>query len=203
MSGKVEGVTHPANLADGATITETYVDNVTNSIIGLDGALAKVEPIHVATSVDVSNDATENTLFTYEVPANTLGTGNIVRFDAGLYWYNNSGVVSQQLTLKLYYGSTTVSDTFDLETANTTKYRPIICNGAVVATGATDTQQAYVAWSAMTRMSVGPEYGDLDQTFAEDSTTALDFKLTGQLSNAATTVKFGLIWAVVYLVDVS
>lgn len=198
MAGKVTGVTHPADLADGATITETWVDNVTNSIVGLDGQLAKTEPVSVdTTKTDVNNTVSETDLFSYTVPANTLGTGNAIKLDGRFYAYNNTGV-QRNFTFKLYYGSTSVTLGSALPMGATTT-RMVNIRGSVAANGATGAQ---ILEGARYTSNNYPGLGE-DQSVAEDSTTALVFKVTITMDAASADIGVKQVWTSAELIDVS
>lgn len=201
MAGKVSGVTHPADLADGATVTETWVDNVTNSIVGLDGALGKDEVVHVVTAdAETSNDNTETTLWTYTVPANTMGTANMYHFEYAGYTYNGVGT-TYTTTYKLYYGSTSIS--FAHEMVNSSSNLPVYMQGSVQGNAATGAQILYAHFHTRQAGATPPSYGLIDTAVAEDSTGALDFKLTATLSSANANLRFGILWAKLYYVDVT
>jgi len=203
MAGKVSGVTHPSNLADGDTVTETWFDNVTNSVIGLDGALAQTEPVYVTTTkVTTSNTVTETNVFSYTVPANTLGTGNLVRFKS-VGRLTNTDASARTFTVKLYYGTTSINCVVSLIASAGT--HPVVIEGSIMADGATGAQTAHLmthrqSQDITTRQEI---QGATSEAFAEDSTGALALKVSITMSAADTTISWASFWTAVELVDVS
>lgn len=193
MAGVV--FTHPANLADGATITETYVDNVTNGLIAIDGVLARRYPLQSNNTIaTVSNSTTNLSVFNYTIPANTLGSGGVtIGFDAFCGYKSNTGS-TENIYAELVYGTTqcfgsATALNFKPVTGQNT-YSPLFLTGFIAGNGDTSTQIA-----GCSRVSSGwnnnfINLGGAIGSAAEDSTGALTFSL--ELKNGATDANLGV-----------
>lgn len=151
------------------------------------------------TDVDVTNTTTETNMFTYTVPAGLLGTNRILRLSLlGTYVANS---VTPTMSFRVYYGATLMyADTifglgataflggwefiFHLSARNATNVqelnaRLLFGNRAACVTGIGDLGSS----------SSGAAH-PIEGTAAEDSTTALDLRVTAQWSGANTTYHF-------------
>lgn len=120
-------------------------------------------------------DTTEDTLFTYSLPANTLlNVGNEINIEA----WGSVAATSATKTVKLYFG-TTVTQSFAYTTTQTGNWRI----GAKIIKQAASVQLAdinYDALGATTTRSLGNVTNG-----SETDTAAITIKITGQ-STAAT-----------------
>lgn len=126
----------------------------------------------------VASTTTETDVYTYSVPANTLGSNRMIRVTAfGTY----QTTLNQIITIRLIYGSTTVATrTVTSSTATDFVFRAYLC-----AAGSTSAQKGVLEVEAVA------DYG----TAAEDSTTALNLKLSADPSNnsASDTITFHIV----------
>lgn len=143
-----------------------------------------VDPITVMDNTNITtSDTSEVTLLSYEIPANTLSTDKLVRFEIPLEEIK-IGNSSQGVTLRLKYGSTTVATIVSSDSSART-YSGWI-RGAIKASGATNTQDGQIevfagsATSALALVSSG--HG----TATEDSTGALNIIVTSQAITTGT-----------------
>ena len=83
---KVTGVTLPSDLDDTDVATEAnFFNPVYESLSGLDTAVGKDETIYHTTEKLSFSETSETTMWTMTIPADTLGTGNIVKFKMFFY----------------------------------------------------------------------------------------------------------------------
>lgn len=138
--------------------------------------------------VTINNTTSETPLFTYTVPGGLLGTSKILRFRLSGYLASSNSVGDNTVTFKLYYGSTSISFTGQVDGSDTTG-KTFDIWGELVGIGATDSQ-----WLKVTGMSNSNEWRGVSgqgiqsafsTTVAEDSTGDLDFKLTATMVAAA------------------
>lgn len=140
-------------------------------------------------SVTVSNTTTETDLASFTIAANRLNNDSAFRLDADLS--DLDMVNNAVLTLRLYYGSTVVASVTITNNSGAafTNYSGTV-KGVLVADGATNAQKGFIRQFAGNGEFVGPSVrqtsttGTGTGTAAEDSTTALTFKLTAQWAAA-------------------
>ena len=142
----------------------------------------------------------ETTIFTFSIPANTIGTANLYHFQYAGYSYNSVGT-TYNVTYKLYYGSTSISYAHELKPNSINM--PIFMHGSVQGNGGTSAQILYANFMSGQNGSGDPSYGLIDDTVAEDSTGALDFKLTATLSSSNAGIRFGHLWSKIYYADIT
>lgn len=118
------------------------------------------------TPVTVVSTTTETTVYSYSVPANTLGTNRMIRLTAIVSYQTT---LNENITLTLTYGSTDVG--YMNLSSNTA--RTFVVEMYLVATGATGTQRG-----GFTAQNSSTAHG----TATENSTTALNLVLTAQPS---------------------
>ena len=205
MAGKVTSVTHPSNLADGDTITETWVDAVTTSIEGLDAALGQQEPVAISTSLLTVSNTTETALLSFTVGAGVLGAANAIEVAAFCRAYNTSGNGDTSYTFRLKYGSSTlVTLTNYIEDGNFSG--GVLVQGALHAAGATVQRGVLFSGGAFDVHNVGLSRGIWNSNYgtsAENSAGALTFSLTVQFPSAPGTARFYRLYAKALLIDVS
>ena len=147
---------------------------------------------------EVVSSVTETTVYTFSVPANTLGTNKALRITVLGDYLNNSGGVSN-LAIKLKYGATTALSYSEPSIAASATRRPVKFEAILAALGATGAQ---VAYGEIRRGSTAGVTGNVnfdDSTsftsgintgVAEDSTGALTLSVTVQHDINAATVSF-------------
>lgn len=139
------------------------------------------------TDVSISNDATENDLFSTSIAGGTLGTNNGLRFK--LYFKALSLLAGASVTLRLYYAATNVASiTITNATAGTINTIRGYSEGNLLASGATNTQEGTIYSAVDNQVLQAATSGLLfnfdDGTSAIDSTANQDFKVTAQFSAA-------------------
>ncbi len=163
-------IMNPANTAAKvANAIASYAPITTTPVI-LDSAVA---------STTVGNTAVETTLYTFSIPANTLGTANALRLVIIGSMLQNA---SKYLQVKLKYGATTVADAVTLSYFDSATTFSIKIEAFLVAQGATNSQfgTAYYKEGVINLGGVG-----IHGTAAEDSTGALDLVITAKWSAAS------------------
>jgi len=143
----------------------------------------------------VENTVTETDIFSYTVPANTLGTLNALHIRFGGSFLNSSGS-GVTYTMRFKFGATTLFSDVTASFASSAIRRPLDFDVVLAANGATNAQVfgGNVMMSVATAATIGvgdigtdeqAGYGPIlgvDST--EDSTANKDFKLTIQPSVA-------------------
>jgi hypothetical protein len=159
-----------------AATSKTYVD-------GLIATTAKLKDSNLA-DVTVASSTSETDLLSYTVPANLLGTGNILEFKLFVSDFAISD--TKTATFKLKYGGTTIA-TITYTQPNGVNVTRLKLNGAVYASGASAQEGSIEAIASQNNLQVGANncMGMDTQvgTAAEDSTGALDLKVTVQFNN--------------------
>lgn len=177
------------DLSDVSYIVSTTEPNLPNSEI------LKIIPLSIiATDNDVTNTNVETDLFSFSVPADTLGTDNALRLKMTGTLAANSG--SATITIKVYYGSTIMfQDTtgaFGASAILSAWFLELILS----AHNATNSQELGGIWQQGNRAAAAAGLGDLavsgigtgiEGTAAENSTTTLTFKVTITWSAAHST----------------
>lgn len=148
------------------------------------------------TDNDIANTASETNLFLYAVPAALLGTNEIIRVSMTGTYAANSGTPT--MVFKVYYGSTTM---FADTTFTVSAVAPVGAWEIVIylsAHNATNLQELGGRISFGNRAAATTGLGDIgsttagpshpiEGTAAEDSTTALNFRMSAQWSAAQAT----------------
>ena len=156
---------NPANTA--ATIATIPAGNPTI----LDSAVA---------STTVGNTANETTLYTFSIPANTLGIANALKLTIIGTWLQNA---SKSCAVKLKYGGTTVATipaAWPDSDPDTTGFK---IEAYLVSQGATNSQYGQIMLDGGNSDSAHEPYSS-QGTGAEDSTGALNLVVTVQWSGA-------------------
>lgn len=148
------------------------------------------------TDATVANTVTETTIWSDTVPANTLATDRMIRFEALFSHTNNTGS-NRQTNFLVYYGSS-IGIAAELAFPSSSNVRPILISGFIQADLSTQ-QQNVDAWyrSGVTGTDSGNS-ADLYSSRAgmkninEDSTTALTMSITVQhaFASASLTTTF-------------
>lgn len=165
------------NFKDAVTGTKTLAQLVSGG---------NPESLDVVTAeTSVTDTTTETTVYTFEVPANTLSTNNLLRLRIGFYYLNNSGA-NKRATVKVKYGATTMvtCQTDLLEDSASARYGYI--DVALKGDGATNAQEAVMIGLGLRSSSGTIDVGDIVTHFAvsgggtaaEDSTGALNLVVT-------------------------
>lgn len=143
----------------------------------------------VTTDVTYSSSTAENTLLSYSVPANTLGTSNVIRVTLH---FTSIGVSSTNTwTLRFKYGATTVvTKTYTNVSGNNTYQGKV--EFLLAAAGTTSSQNGSYALNLGSGSYIGN--GNLQAmmfsesaqgTAAEDSTASKTLAITSQHSNSS------------------
>lgn len=137
-------------------------------------------PGSVYKNTAVAIGATDTTILTYSVPANTLGTAGIIDIVANGV-ADDEGAGAQTLTVKVTYGSTTIIEftTTALRSDNSIHYWKL--SAQIYSGGATNSQVGWARLDGLTETGAGAYYafGDGDTgTAAEDSTGAKTLAVT-------------------------
>lgn len=143
------------------------------------------EKLHSFTSnVSFSNVNTEQTIMSFTLAANTLGTANIVKVRIPVTDFGLQSAGSDTFTLRLKYGATTIVSVASTNDGSNFNSAPGYIEAIIIAAGATGSQEGsiFFAPSEVTgnRAIVFSGTG----TSSEDSTGALTIAITGQFSVA-------------------
>lgn len=138
---------------------------------------------------DIVNTTTETNLFSYTVPANTLGSTHALRVNISSDYFNNSGA-DRTFILKIIYGTTTMyQDTSDVIAVLSSR-RPVMIDFIFFPRNATNSQGVAGMITISNTGLATTGFGDLvtDEVLvetpfvganaAEDSTTSLTLKVT-------------------------
>ena len=137
------------------------------------------------TGVAFTNSNAENTLYSFSVPADTLSTTNVVRVRIYIKDFNSSNQVVNHI-FKLKYGATTVATISISQATASTPPNVGFLEAVLIANGATNAQVGFIM------LNGGGEQWDINSrsinataegTATEDSTGALAFTITGQISD--------------------
>ena len=148
---------------------------LTNSTAGIVQMLNR--DVTIAT---VTGTTDETTVYTYSLPANTLGTNKCVRVTVH---YDVTASATNGFVFRFKYGSTTLITT--AEHISGTTDDPGLFIFYLYADGATDSQKAFIFSSSTSVLNTS----DVDHhlTSAEDSTGALSIVITAQADTATGT----------------
>lgn len=156
------------------------------------------------TSADVTvvNTTTETTIFTFTIPANTLGTDNSTRLFIQGRVTDNTGGGAQLLTVRLKYGATTVATRIiESVTGITDQGYPFMF--ALMADGATNAQEAMMKLQRDLASASTVPTNIARGTAAEDSTTALALAVTVQWDLADANLSYTMEHAVLEVLNAS
>lgn len=182
-----------AIIIDGSTSTIKSNDGTTWTMNGngtLVGFGSKIN--RSVTNVDTHSTNTEQTLMSVSIPANTLGTTNVVHFKMFISDFDHTDNVSD--TIRLKYGATTLAtiDITDTGAGNKSNLRGWI-EGYLFAAGATNSQEGSISFSfgnSVIQNSTEDNLtviGAASGTSAIDSTAAANLVVTAQHGSSSTT----------------
>ena len=145
------------------------------------------------------NDTTETTMYTYTVPANTLGTNGMIRISYVGELLNNTGG-SATLVVRVKLGSTTVFDSNTILAAtNSSSERSLFGHCWIAAANATNAQVSGGQISLGATSTTGGQAGGavfrpeaVHNTIAEDSTTDLTLSITFDFATASASLRADL-----------
>jgi hypothetical protein len=158
------------------------------------------------TGTTVTNSTTETNLYSYTIPANTLGTSNLLKFKLNVTDfdndYSNSGG-GENNVIKVYYGATAIA-TFTIAAVNDVTYGKDMSgwiNCYVLASGTTNSQSSVCTIDFLRNGidAVGTSNVRLSETGTAsiDSTSAQLFRVTATLGstndNYSIATGFGLL----------
>lgn len=127
----------------------------------------------------VSNLATDTTVMTYTVPANTLGISNTIKVKINYDVLNNSGS-NQVITFKASYGGTTFAQPGTPNFASSATPRPGVAEIILENTGGNTSVQYGSLWNSLATVTAAGQIG----TAAIDSTTDQNLVFTVNLGAA-------------------
>jgi len=157
-------------------ITEIIYDGTNFQLISPASSGMSISTSIVQTQIVSST--TEADLFTFSVPANLLGTNRIIRARVMGRMHNQSGG-AYNLTFRLKYGAT-ILDTRVRSVLGDIEDTGIIIDLWICNNGATNSQKG--GFGAVEGTDNNTNFWSGYGTSAEDSTGALTFKITAQLS---------------------
>jgi len=139
------------------------------------------------TDVTVASSITETDLLSYTVPANALGTANIIEFKLFVSDFDIDD--TKTITLRLKYGGTTLSTIVFTHPNTSPDTERMSLSGVLYANGANAQEGVLEAIAMSPDLNGGGNgtYGMDTQvgTAAEDSTGALDLKVTVQFNTSS------------------
>ena len=134
----------------------------------------------MVTPATVENSTSEGNLVSIAIPANTLGTANVLNFR--FHISNITFTTSNTLTMRLKYGATTIATA--VVTDGSSGGADGFIEGTIVANAATNAQKGMINWQ-ITQGAANAWLGDVDGgTAAEDSTGALNLVISAQWTTA-------------------
>lgn len=149
------------------------------------------------TTATISNSTAETTIYTYNLPANTLSTNKILKIVVAGTYLNNSGG-NKTVTIRMKYGATTVITATTGNIATSATVGQFTYTFYLIAVGATDAQQGY--FYGLHTSGTGVQLAAQDNgTAAIDSTASADIVVTADLSAANATQTFTKKFATVQL----
>jgi len=175
---------NPATLTAGTGIT------VTNGAGAVTVANAGVIVLSkVTNNVSVSNTVTETSIFSYSVPANTLGTNNALRLTVRGRWSCTGS--SPTLTASVKYGTATFAQPVLQSNAVAQTDKGFLLDVLLAADGSTSAQYGWAAFIA-DAVSTNNQINSVARGTAntEDSTTTLTFEVTVTWSAASASNTF-------------
>jgi len=138
----------------------------------------------------VSGTTSETTVYTYTVPGGTLSTNKMIRLTA---MGKMQGSVSQTVTVRIKYGTTTIGS-YDISATSTTY--GFLINASISARNATNSQQSVTEinmnitfGSAMREGMIVGAVKDI----SEDSATDRDLAITFQPSSTTVTAYMNIV----------
>lgn len=148
-------------------------------------------------AAEIINDNTEQTTYSFSIPAGALGTTRSVHLSFRGDYLNSSGS-NKTYTIKIKYGATTMYEDVNT-TASATNRHPLIFDVWLGNTGETNSQYMTFNWISGNAVAATTGLGDLatattnsgqigSGTATEDSTAAKTFTVTMTLSSALSTV---------------
>lgn len=186
-----------AALSDGAT----GANKINKPNLGVDttkapGALVTWPMLMLSRAANVgpNNTVTETNFFSFSVPANTLGaTTRGIRVKMRGYYLQN-GVANSTIRMRVYLGATTMYDVTSPNFAQDANYHAWMLDCELNNLGATNSQSCTgfftIGTTAVPTAGIGSMFtvatysGPFRGSSAEDTTTALTFKISGTLGNA-------------------
>jgi len=141
----------------------------------------------------LASSTSEEDIISFSVPANTLGTNGVLRYSMWATWLNNSGGAATN-TLKLIYGSTTLVTAPVINAGPDATAFDVKIEVLLKGDGATNSQEGWLRWTfpnatlggIQTTLLTASNIG----TAAEDSTGALNFKISGTSSVSSASIAF-------------
>ncbi len=144
-------------------------------------------------STTVGNTANETTLYTFAIPAGTMGTANALKLTIIGTWKQNA---SKHMTIKLIYGATTVATITDSAYENSATTFNFKIEAYLCAQGATNAQFGTIHYRTGLKDSDSMDCG-AQGTSTEDSTGALNLVVTckwdGASADATLTSKYAIL----------
>lgn len=148
------------------------------------------------TLAEVVNTVTETTVYSFPVPANTLGSTHALRFTMICDYLNNSGG-SVNLTVKVKFGATTIYNSGATSMTTDASRRGMELRGTLAAANATNAQRSHVRWiigavgtAAGTAASAETSRDAVHNAVAEDSTAGKTLEITITHGTANANVSF-------------
>jgi len=149
------------------------------------------------TEASIANTTDETTLWQFSVPADLLGTAQLLVVDTWIEVLNNSGG-NRGIQYKLKYGDTTVASSTSGQMTPSGTPNQFYHDSYIKGAGATNSQQGAVRYSIDNK---GLCYG-ASGTAAEDSTGALNLTLTGKFAFAHASLTCTMRWAVAKIITI-
>lgn len=155
-----------------------------------------------ATSVTVSNTVTETTIYSYSVPANTLGTNKVLRFTVNGTYTNQTGV-NRTITVRVKYGATTILTKTSGSIGSAVGTGSFNIEGNISEqAGSTSTQGGYMYCSFESGNGTSVDWTDRGN-INEDSTAIKTLSVTVQHSVASASLSLTKKYATLELLNAS
>lgn len=187
----VAGIIPVANLGSGTPSASNFLrgDGTYAVPTGISAGVATINYTKMqdtsSSNVTVTNTATETTIYTYSVPANTLGTNRALRFTLNGTYLNNSAA-NRTVTVRVKYGATTILTKVSPTIPTSATTGSFAIEGFVAAQNSASIQTGYM-WVSFEGGDDITRWVDDKGSAAEDSTGALNLVVTVQLSSATAT----------------
>lgn len=195
--------TEAQTIPDNAVTQAKLADNSVGTAELID---ANVTPIKLSTityllnadvaAATVVNTTTETPVYSFSVPAGTLGTSNKLRLKLDGSLLNNTGG-TQPLQVRVKYGTTTCIDITTTALGASATARPLLLSCDLAATGAATTQAAAATLhiGGATGIvgvvgQIGSFYPAAHESIAEDSSGALNMVVSVQFAVADAALSF-------------
>ena len=168
-------VAKAGDIIQGWMLTDTQA--LITGVLGAEGVM----PGNLArdlSTVTVTNTTTETSIFSFSIPANTLGPNRLLRVNIGGTYLNNSGGI-RTLTIRLKYGATTVASF----ARTITEVNPVAGFIFDLYLCGDDSNSAQKGWFNFATVDDSQDLTFGTRAFgiaAEDSTGALTFDVTVQ-----------------------